>query len=103
MTSPVVRGDRILVGPLGTGLEDAVWAFVERSEHHPDPSGLPWNSGPEHPWRVGYSVAVTSSDGGISDRFGTVWVNASAEDARGVVSGVVRAVSSQPLRPPSAP
>lgn len=91
MTPPVGRGDRILIAPSHTGLADAVWAFVDLEEFHPDPGELPWNTGPDYPWRVGYRITLRSETGETANRYGTVWMNASAQDAHGAIIGMEQA------------
>jgi hypothetical protein len=84
MTGSIKTGDRLFLAAELIGLGHPAWARVELVEFHADPTALPWNTGAEFPYRVGYVIEDPDllKDG---PHLGTVWLNASGRDNLGAV------------------
>ncbi|TFD92054.1 hypothetical protein E3T61_06990 [Cryobacterium lactosi] len=84
-------GDRILLDPGHTGLAALVWAEVEIVAFVPNPTTLPWNTGCDFPYRVGYSIPREPGDAAPPQR-GTLWLSRVGSD----LERAVRRIEHQP-------
>jgi hypothetical protein len=79
--TPVVKaGDLLLLHPQLTGLGYFAWAEVELVDFVEDPSSVPWNAGPNFPYRVGFRVDRSGEGGVTISTRGVVWLDDAGRD-----------------------